>query len=72
LLDGVQGAGDLGECFGSDLYTREVDFLVGTEWAETVEDIVWRRTKVGLRLTANEINHLSRYMARLEAVKNSI
>lgn len=39
---------DLGEEFGAGLSAVEVDWLVTREWARTVEDILWRRTKLGL------------------------
>ncbi len=45
---------DLGENVGSDLYRAEVDYLVREEWARSADDILWRRTKLGLRLTAAE------------------
>ncbi|MFN7097288.1 MAG: glycerol-3-phosphate dehydrogenase, partial [Gammaproteobacteria bacterium] len=51
LLSGAQKLTDLGENFGADLYEREVRYLVQNEWAQTAEDIVWRRTKQGLHLT---------------------
>ena len=62
LLDGASTLNDLGECFGADLYQREVDFLIRTEWAATVEDIIWRRTKVGLRLSAEKRDRLNQYV----------
>jgi len=62
LLDGARGVHDLGERFGSDLYAREVDFLVDTEWARTVDDIIWRRTKLGLRLSVDETARLGDYL----------
>jgi glycerol-3-phosphate dehydrogenase len=49
LLDGVTSAADLGKDFGAGLTEREVDYLVQNEWAVTAEDILWRRTKLGLR-----------------------
>jgi len=58
MLDDVRSQADLGERFGADLYEREVDFLVRTEWARTVSDIIWRRTKTGLRLKPEEIARL--------------
>ena len=64
LLAGVQSASDLGRCFGADLCQREVDFLVGSEWAKSAEDIIWRRTKLGLRLTPSEVNELRDYLAQ--------
>lgn len=42
---------DLGEHFGAGLYAREIKFLQRTEWAQTAEDILWRRTKLGLHMT---------------------
>ena len=51
LLEGAENIEDLGQRLGADLYQREVDFLVKTEWASTVEDIIWRRSKLGLRLS---------------------
>ena len=44
-------AEDLGIHFGADLYEREVTHLVENEWAMTADDILWRRTKLGLRLS---------------------
>src|SRR5690606_18429290 len=48
LLSGVTDVSDLGEHFGAGLYQREVDFLVTQEWARHAEDILLRRTKLGL------------------------
>ena len=50
LLAGCNGAGDLGEHFGAGLHAVEVEYLVAREWARTTEDILWRRTKTGLRM----------------------
>jgi len=48
LLDGRSSMPDLGQHFGGKLYECEVDYLTRYEWAELVEDILWRRTKKGL------------------------
>jgi glycerol-3-phosphate dehydrogenase len=53
----------LGRDFGAGLSEREVDYLMRCEWAECAEDVVWRRTKLGLRLTAGEIAALDRFIA---------
>ena len=53
----------LGRDFGADLSEREVDYLMRVEWAESAEDIAWRRTKLGLRLSADEIAALDRFIA---------
>jgi glycerol-3-phosphate dehydrogenase len=62
LLKGTESLADLGPLIGADLYQREVDFLKETEWAETVEDIIWRRSKLGLRLSPVEIGKLQSYL----------
>lgn len=62
LLAGAASPSDLGRCLAADLHEREVEFLMSTEWARTAEDIVWRRTKLGLRLTAVEIEALADYV----------
>ena len=68
LLKDSSQLADLGEHFGSDLYQREVDYLVSTEWACTVDDIIWRRTKLGLHFGVEEIGGLSRHLARVGCV----
>jgi glycerol-3-phosphate dehydrogenase len=55
---------DLGEHFGAQLYAREVDYLCQQEWALEVEDILWRRTKLGLLLSPAQQQRLSAYMQR--------
>src|SRR5205085_2109637 len=50
LLKDARKMEDLGRCLGADLYEREVAFLRTTEWAESPEDMLWRRTKLGLVL----------------------
>ena len=62
LLKDIHSEADLGTCFGADLYQVEVDFLVHFEWAETAEDILWRRTKLGLRFSPAQITHLTEYL----------
>jgi glycerol-3-phosphate dehydrogenase len=62
LLTGMRGIEDLGQCLGADLYEREAEFLIDTEWARSAEDILWRRTKLGLRLAPAEIENLQRYL----------
>jgi glycerol-3-phosphate dehydrogenase len=51
VLGGAGTLADLGQVFGGGLFQREVDYLVQNEWATTVEDILWRRTKTGLAMT---------------------
>ena len=53
---------DLGRNFGADLTEAEVCYLVQREWAMTATDIVWRRTKLGLRLSLVEIATIDEYL----------
>src|SRR5579884_1941048 len=62
LLDGVQSSADLGEHFGGGLYAREVDYLVANEWARTAEDVLFRRTKLGLHLSPEAADRLNTYL----------
>ena len=60
-------AGDLaalGPHFGADLYGREVDYLVASEWARTAQDVLWRRTKLGLRTDKADAERLEAYLAQ--------
>ena len=58
---------DLGEHFGSTLYAVEIDYLLSNEWAICAEDILWRRTKYGLHLTAAEIDQVKHYLNETSA-----
>ncbi len=55
LLGNAKSEGDLGQWFGASLTEAEVRYLISQEWACTAEDIVWRRSKLGLRLSPLEI-----------------
>ena len=54
--------GDLGEHFGGTLYRAEIDYLCQAEWAKTAADILDRRTKHGLRLTAPQRARVAAYL----------
>ena len=64
ILDGATNLGDLGEPLGADLYRCEVDYLLREEWARSAHDILWRRSKLGLRLDAAGKLRLEKYLAR--------
>lgn len=51
-----------GEHFGAELYAAEVRYLVRREWALTAEDILWRRTRKGLGLSAAGVERLQAYV----------
>ncbi len=68
LLGNAGQAEDLGRHFGADLYEVEVKWLMTQEWARHAEDILWRRTKLGLKLTPAEAAGLEEYMR--ETIRN--
>lgn len=63
MLGDAAHADDLGQDFGATLTEREVRWLIQNEFARTAEDIVWRRSKLGLRMTPQEIADLDGWMA---------
>lgn len=62
MLVGAASAEDLGEEFGGTLTAREVDWLMAKEWARAPEDVIWRRSRVGLRLDDSQKAALASYM----------
>jgi len=62
LLGTAQGLDDLGRCFGGDLYEAEVRYLAAREFAVTAEDILWRRSKLGLHLPSDTPVRLQRFL----------
>ena len=62
VLGGAKSTADLGQNFGHTLTEAEVRYLMQHEWACTAEDVVWRRSKLGLRLCAGEIATLDAWM----------
>jgi len=53
----------LGQDFGHGLFESEVQYLCENEWANTAEDILWRRTKLGLAFDEKQIKILESYLA---------
>jgi glycerol-3-phosphate dehydrogenase len=52
VLENVNGVADLGRAFGGHLYEAEARYLMREEWAIEPDDVLWRRTKEGLHMTA--------------------
>jgi len=62
LLGDAKSVADLGENFGPELTACEVDYLVAEEWAQSSSDILWRRTKNGLRMDERDLRSLEKYL----------
>ncbi|WP_123692986.1 glycerol-3-phosphate dehydrogenase [Allostella humosa] len=63
VLGDARVTADLGRHFGAGLYEREIDRLRRAEWAQTADDVLWRRTKEGLHLTPAERAAVAQHMA---------
>jgi glycerol-3-phosphate dehydrogenase len=63
VLEDADTVADLGRHFGDTLFAAEVDYLIAQEWATTAEDILWRRTKCGLHMTAAERESVAQYLS---------
>ncbi len=62
LLINAKNLDDMGKHFGAGLYEREIKYLISNEWAKTCDDIIWRRTKLGLYLTADQKEVIAHYV----------
>jgi len=63
ILGDAESMQDLGTCFGADLYAAEVDYLRTHEWARDTDDVLWRRSKLGLHVGADDVARLKSYLA---------
>ena len=64
LLGAAASPADLGEDFGGGLYAREIDYLVRAEWARSAQDILYRRSKLGLHVPKGAEAAIEAYLAR--------
>ncbi len=64
ILAGATSLSGLGEPLGAGLTAAEVDYLVNQEWARTVDDVLWRRSKLGLHLKPAERGGLAAMLDR--------
>jgi len=64
ILGDARTIDDLGQHFGAGLTAREVTWLRDHEWARSAEDILWRRSKLGLRLSSQQASALTHWLLR--------
>lgn len=62
LLGKAASMADLGRSFGAGLFELEVRYLMANEWAQTADDVLWRRTKAGLRFSREQVRALEEFM----------
>lgn len=64
IIGSAQSLKELGELLAPGLYEAEAEYLVTHEFAHTAEDILWRRTRLGLRLAGAETSRLQEWLAK--------
>lgn len=72
LLGTAQTTDDLGHDFGGGLYGREVDYLVEQEWARSAEDVLFRRSKLGLHVSNATVAALTAHLAERAPVSHVV
>ena len=72
ILGDAKSKEDLGPAFGPDLTGAEVRYLMQKEWARFPDDILWRRSKLGLTMPAADRDALAAFMARAVYVLRSV
>ena len=72
FLRGMRCAPDMGEDFGAGLTEREVKYLREHEWARDAETLLWRRSKLGLHLSADQQARLAAYLEELNTAEREV
>ncbi|HIV71251.1 MAG TPA: glycerol-3-phosphate dehydrogenase [Candidatus Aquabacterium excrementipullorum] len=63
ILDGASSVADLGGEVAPGVYECELRYLLRHEWARSGDDVLWRRSKLGLHLTAQQCQHVQAWVA---------
>jgi glycerol-3-phosphate dehydrogenase len=71
IVKGATSFSDLGRHFGATLTEAEVRFAITTEWAQTADDMLWRRSKLGLRLTPQQVDELATFMREQQVASSA-
>ena len=64
ILGKIDTADNLGTEFGAGVFAAELDWVVENEWVFSAEDFVWRRTRLGLRLSGQQIAAIDNYVSQ--------
>jgi len=65
ILGSAKSLSDLGEHYGDDVYEAEILYMVRYEFATNIEDIIWRRSKMGLHIAPQTKEHIERSLAKM-------
>ena len=64
VLGEARTLADLGEDFGAELHAAEVRFLIEKEWVRTADDLLWRRSRLGLHVPQDGQQRLAAFIDR--------
>lgn len=70
IFANVHGEQDMGTHFGHGIYALEVAWAIENEWVYTAEDFLWRRSKMGLRFSAEDVNLLENFITSIRKPKS--
>ncbi|HEX3983197.1 MAG TPA: glycerol-3-phosphate dehydrogenase C-terminal domain-containing protein, partial [Acidisoma sp.] len=65
LLGDATSLADLGETYGADLTEAELRYLVAHEWVRSADDLLWRRTKLGLRVDTEDKHRIEEALSQI-------
>ena len=71
ILEGKSSLSGLGRHFGEDVYDAEIAYLIAQEWARSAEDVLWRRSKLGLHVSDKTVDNLEDYFSNLAHSKTA-
>ncbi|MDP2696940.1 glycerol-3-phosphate dehydrogenase [Thalassospira sp.] len=63
IIGGAKDLAGLGRHLGDDVYENELTYLAGREWARTAQDVLWRRSKLGLHLSTDTQSAIADWFA---------
>jgi glycerol-3-phosphate dehydrogenase len=72
IIGNAKNLGDLGTCYGHDLYEAEVRYLIDQEWVREIDDLIWRRSKLGLRLSGEQVATLCERLSQAKSIPNAV
>lgn len=72
LLENITCEADMGQMFGEGVYQVEIDYLMDHEFSQKAEDVLWRRTKLGLYLTQEQQAEVAQYIDEKSGIKKRV
>lgn len=71
FLRGFKRLSDLGHHLGDNVYEVEISYLVKVEWAMTLDDVLWRRSKLGLHVSEETQGNIKKYLKKITTKKEA-